>query len=263
MPTDMKHRIFQTLLLTLFLCTCVRAQTLTPALIGSGGGGSVSAGSIQFSSSIGEPIVGVQYPGIGGMEFLTQGFQQPNFFSSILPVEWLSFTAVAAGKRNRLNWLVAQTGQESHFEVERSSDGHAFDFLAQIDVSNGNTADYEWIDESYPAALLYYRIRQVDLDGTESLSPLRSIDRSQSDQDRLVHFYPNPTAGPLHWTISDPGLSGPMNWQLFDATGRLLLQHDLAAEPNAEMNLSKLPAGSYHYRISTATGSENGIIILR
>jgi len=263
MPINMRHRFLQTLLLTLFLCTCVRAQTLSPVLIGSGGGGSVRAGNIQLSSSIGEPIVGVQKPGIGSMEFLTQGFQQPNLFSSVLPVEWLSFRAVAVGKRNHLNWLVAQTGQESHFEVERSSDGTVFNFLAQMNASIGNTADYEWVDESYPSALLYYRIRQVDLDGTVSFSPLRTIDRLQAGQERLVHFYPNPTAGPLHWIISDSDLPGPLNWQLFDATGRLLRQLDLATEPNVEINLSKFPAGSYLYRIRTSTSSENGIIILR
>lgn len=258
----MRHRLLHSLLLTLLLCTCGRAQSLTQVLIGSGGS-SVNAGSIHLSSSLGEPIVGVQTPGIGGMEFLTQGFQQPNIFSVVLPVEWLSFTAIAAGKRNRLNWLVAQTGRESHFEVERSSDGTRFDFLTRLEVRNGNTADYEWSDESYPAALLYYRIRQFDFDGTVTLSPLQTIDRSTDNNGQLIRFYPNPTAGWLRWIISAPGQTGPINWQLFDATGRLLRQQDLAPEPTAEIDLSTLPAGSYPYRIRTSTGSENGIIILR
>jgi len=259
----MKHPLIHTLLLTILLCTCVRAQTLTPTLIGSGGGGSIRAGSIQLSSSIGEPIVGVQNPGLGNMRFLTQGFQQPTVFSVVLPVEWLSFTAIAEGKRNRLNWLVAQTGQESHFDIERSLDGTNYAFLAQIDIRTGNTVGYEWVDESYPANLLYYRIRQIDLDGAISFSPIRTIDRSQADQERLAHFYPNPTSGPLNWIVTDSGRSGPLNWQLFDAMGRLVRQYDLASERPPAIHLYGLPAGSYPYRIRTATGSENGIIILQ
>ncbi|WP_026232209.1 T9SS type A sorting domain-containing protein [Neolewinella persica] len=258
----MRHRLIQTLLLTILLCTCGSAQSLTPVLIGSGGS-SVTAGSIHLSFSLGEPIVGVQTPGIGNMEFLTQGFQQPNTFSVVLPVEWLSFTAIADGKRNRLNWLVAQTGRESHFDVERSSDGTSFDFLTRLNVRNGNTADYQWIDESYPAALLYYRIRQFDVDGAVTLSPLQTIDRSADNNGQLIRFYPNPSAGWLRWIISASGQTGQINWQLFDAAGRLLRQQDLAPGPTAEIDLSMLPAGSYPYRIRTSTGSENGLIILR
>jgi hypothetical protein len=223
----------------------------------------MNAGSIHLSFSTGEPIVGVQGPGISGIKFLTQGFQQPNVFSAVFPVEWLSFAATAEGKRNRLDWSVAQTGHESRFDVERSSDGTAFEFLGHLEPTVGNQASYSWYDDDYPPKLLYYRIRQVDFDGAVSLSPLRTIDRSVGGNGSLVHFYPNPTSGPLHWTISDPNLSAPLNWQLFDATGRLLRQYDLTTVPNAEINLSKLPAGSYLYRIRTATGSENGAIILR
>lgn len=258
----MRQRLTQTLLSILLLCTCGRAQTLSPVLIGSGGG-SINAGNIYLSFSIGEPIVGVKSPGVGGMEFLTQGFQQPNVFSVVLPVEWLSFTVNSEGKRNRLDWDVAQTGQESHFDIERSSDGTTFEFLTQTEPLFGSTASYQWHDEDFPPTRLYYRIRQVDFDGAVSLSPIRSIDRSLNGTNQRVHFYPNPTSGPLQWILNDPDYSGSLNWQLFDATGRLLRQLDLATAPNAETNLSGLPAGSYPYRILTAAGSENGIIILR
>lgn len=204
----------------------------------------MNAGSIHLSFSLGEPIIGLRTLGTGDVRFLTQGFQQPEAFFTALPVEWLSFTIRAEEKRNRLDWNVVQTGQESHFEVERSLDGTDFEFLSRLEPITRNQASYEWYDVDFPPQILYYRIRQVDFEGAVTRSSIKAIDRSRDGNGQLVQFYPNPTTGLLRWNISVAGQTGPLNWQLFDATGRLLRQHDLTSEATTEINLSELPAGS-------------------
>ncbi|MVN78775.1 hypothetical protein GO988_20775 [Hymenobacter sp. HMF4947] len=115
--------------------------------------------------------------------------------SGPLPVELTAFTATVAGPAAvRLAWSTASEKDSHAFGVERSLDGRTFAVLSMVAAagSSNTTRRYQWVDAQLPAsaALLYYRLQQVDTDGTVSYSPVRAVARSSPS---ALVLFPNPT----------------------------------------------------------------------
>ena len=90
-----------------------------------------------------------------------------------LPVELTAFTATAEGPAPCAAWATASEKNSQAFEVERSTDGRSFARLGTVAAAGAAAAPrgYELLDAKLPAgaALLYYRLKQVDTDGTLQL----------------------------------------------------------------------------------------------
>lgn len=117
---------------------------------------------------------------------------------SPLPIELLSFTGYPEGNANRLNWVTATETNNAFFTLERSADGASWQALERQSGA-GTTSerhDYQALDQHPPVALTYYRLRQTDYDGANSLSEVIAI-HNRLDQ-RIAYGYPNPVANQLH-----------------------------------------------------------------
>ena len=223
-------------------------------LVGNGGGTYIGE-RYQVTYSVGETVVGLRTA--GGVSAL-QGFQQPNLTQGVLPVTWLSFTAEASGKVNLLGWSVVMTGREESFVVERSSDGRSFSAVHELEAPLyvGDRA-FAFVDVDYPAALLFYRVRQTDQDGRVTTSPVRTLDR-RTEATSSFNLYPNPASDEVTWSNAPPKAS----LQLHDAVGRLVLQRSLATGP-PKMHVSHLAAGAYFYTVHFAGGTRWGKLIIQ
>lgn len=160
-----------------------------------------------------------------------------------LPVEFLYVRGTAQSNGNQLTW---ETGWElgaSHFVVERSADAQEFDVIGQM-AAVGNTTEkqlYSFLDGEPLAGIGYYRIRQVDNDGSSRNSKLISVARSEW-QEAVCE---NPSSGHaifLKASIIDPGsiqllttLGQPVPFQLTQQTATHWLIRPLVP----------LPAGLY------------------
>lgn len=103
----------------------------------------------------------------------------PNGFTytTTLPVKFAGFTAVKKMDAIVLNWSTAQESDNSHFEVEKSTDGRNWNMIAMV-MGNGNTntvSNYQYTDKKNNSAVVYYRIRQVDLNGKAWFTDVRTI----------------------------------------------------------------------------------------
>jgi hypothetical protein len=111
---------------------------------------------------------------------------------SSLPVTLLSFTAKPAGDRVQLNWATTSEQNASHFIVERSADLGEYTFIDQ--VSAKGTTDsrqyYGAVDRQPLPGNNYYRLRQVDHDGTSYVfKPVSAVVQAE---ELLMEVYPNP-----------------------------------------------------------------------
>ncbi|MFC7668102.1 reprolysin-like metallopeptidase [Hymenobacter humi] len=142
---------------------------------------------------------------------------------SVLPVELSAFTAEARKTTAHLAWTTASEKNNAGFAVEASTDGTVFRRLGWV-AGQGNSSSpirYQFDDgtlSAYPSATVYYRLRQIDTDGTESFSPVRTVTGPVGLVAQL-QVWPNPTRG----TVSVAGLAPGQVVQLFDLTGRALL----------------------------------------
>ncbi|WP_048826584.1 IPT/TIG domain-containing protein [Hymenobacter sp. DG25B] len=137
----------------------------------------------------------------------TQLLTQP-FSTTPLPVELVQFTATLAGPEAvRLTWMTASEKNSAYFEVEASADGHTYRRVGQV-AGHGNTThqqEYQLVDKGirqYATGLVYYRLRQVDQDGTATLSPVRTVKVAPT---RELALFPNPTTGSATLTGVQPG----------------------------------------------------------
>jgi hypothetical protein len=178
--------------------------------------------------------------------------------SQPLPVELVAFTAERQGTAGRLSWATASEKNSAYFEVEASPDGSAFRSLGRV-AAHGSTSlrhDYSFADAhlmSYGTPVVYYRLQQVDQDGTSSYSPVRVLSVEEGATGLRVSVWPNPAAAGARCQLAVGGASAvvPLELTLFDATGRALAQRLVATGPDAvELpELAGRPAGLYLLRV--------------
>ncbi|MDO7876999.1 T9SS type A sorting domain-containing protein [Hymenobacter sp. ASUV-10] len=154
-----------------------------------------------------------------------------------LPVRLVSFVGQAQGLDAELRWQTAQELNNDHFELERSRDGRAFETVARI-AGAGTSAQpraYRHLDARalLPGRPSYYRLRQVDRDGTASYSAVVTLTAGET---AALQLYPNPA----HSQVQLLNAAGETA-QLRDLSGRLLRSF-ATAQP---LELSGLAAGVY------------------
>lgn len=113
--------------------------------------------------------------------------------NTVLPVTLTSFTAQKQVSGVQLKWNTATEQNNSHFHVQRSTDGITFSNIAKISGAGNSNAllDYFFIDKSSVSGMNYYRLNQVDFDGTESLSKIVSINMGFSNSTMQVYALAN------------------------------------------------------------------------
>jgi hypothetical protein len=135
-----------------------------------------------------------------------------------LPVQLAAFAAAPLGPTAvRLSWATATEVNSARFEVERSLDGYRFAHIGRVPAAGSSHAprSYGLTDAALPAgaSLLYYRLRQVDQDGTATYSPVRSVGLAPATG---LALYPNPAQAATTLLGAAPGAAV----RLLDALGR-------------------------------------------
>ncbi len=165
----------------------------------------------------------------------------------LVPLGWLSFTGrIVHDQLHELKWEVLHDGLNSHFIVERSSDGRSF-FPLQLIAGRGLLAEnetYYYEDHLTAAATWYYRIRQQDVDGSHSYSPI--IQLQSRIEESFFMAYPNPFQDIIHlnWLVQSGHEQG---WiAVYDSAGSLILQRPLRGDGQQLLRANGWQAGLYH-----------------
>jgi hypothetical protein len=90
---------------------------------------------------------------------------------TVLPVELTAFTATATDKGTALAWATASEENNRAFEVQRSANGRDFETIATV-AGAGTTYEaqnYNYLDAQPLNGVNYYRLKQVDFDGSFEL----------------------------------------------------------------------------------------------
>lgn len=121
--------------------------------------------------------------GGGGSEYLNNDgiyYEDGNCIptaSVILPVNLINFNAKKRNTSGVLTWKTASEVDNDYFEVLRSTDGKSFRVIGIVE-GNGNTRTetvYKFIDKKPSNGKNYYRLRQIDFNGSYSLSKIESL----------------------------------------------------------------------------------------
>ncbi|WP_242926815.1 T9SS type A sorting domain-containing protein [Pontibacter vulgaris] len=115
-----------------------------------------------------------------------------------LPVELVSFKGKVTESGIELNWSTASEKDNDRFEIEKSSNGKNFNTIGQVNgAGNSTTAKrYNFTDTKADAGTNYYRLKQIDTNGTSEYSKIIAVDNKATlAEDGNLMLYPNPATG--------------------------------------------------------------------
>ena len=140
----------------------------------------------------------------------SQGFSwfnigTPN--SQALPVEFAGMTTTCEKEAVSIRWSTESEHNNDYFRIEKSTDGSAWDILGYVDaVGNSSVLNgYEYLDLEFRSNT-YYRLYQVDQDGSEELLSTLYSDCDVANDE--IASFPNPS----HETFS-------IYWKQFNTSG--------------------------------------------
>ena len=165
----------------------------------------------------------------------------------VLPVEWINVSASNSREGNYISWSTASEVNNSHFEIERSIDGKSFSKVGEIEGRgmSAGIADYEFLDEIEFQGMIYYRVKQVDLNGSYEFSKVLIVEAAE---DLTVQVYPTQVISDFK-VISAEDLIVTV----YDATGNQVI----SATDATIIDMSNQMAGIYYVQINT----DNGIFV--
>jgi hypothetical protein len=167
-----------------------------------------------------------------------------------LPVELLTFTGDRiSGEAVQLDWSTASERDNDRFEIWRRIDGkEAFVEVGSV-LGHGNSQQvlrYMFTDNNPTERVSYYMLRQVDLGGEASYSPMIAVAGGSMGSELVV--YPVPARTLLNVSIDRTQLASA---QLFDMAGRQQRQW----LPDQEWRVDDLPHGFHILRVHMFDGS--------
>jgi len=163
--------------------------------------------------------------------------------NATLPVELVFFDAEAIDNNAVLcTWQTATEVNNSHFEIERSEDGSEFEYVGRENGSGSSNVptDYHFTDDSPYTGESYYRLRQVDFDGSSDYSEIRRV---YIDKSTGIILFPNPAEEIVH--VSVPKDVEVDSYSIYNSIGQTVQSGDVSTASQLDLNVSALPHGMY------------------
>lgn len=183
------------------------------------------------------------------------------FGGSSFPVEWLSFVAIWDNGEAQLDWATASEANSDLYVVERSFDGRTFEDIGELEASGNSsqTQNYQFRDaavKDFQIWKVFYRLRQIDLDGAKSYSNTVQLGINQSATVVLSAF-PIPASDLINvrFAIAE---AGNVELKILNSLGQTLHTEKLSFEAGPQLlalPIEKLAAGIYFLQLGNESYS--------
>lgn len=168
-----------------------------------------------------------------------------------LPIILHAFTGKVVRADAQLNWSTASEINNKGFEVERSFDGKNFEVIAwQKGAGNSNSLrSYTYSDAGVFTmhTQVWYRLRQVDLNGKSTLSSVVAL-TNRSIMTSNLQIAPNPFRDQIH--ILSP-VAENASFEIIGMDGRTWMNQTVPTDHT--IDASNLPSGVYILRVMQAS----------
>ena len=167
----------------------------------------------------------------------------------VLPVVLTRFAARREPTGGVLcEWQTAQEVNNDRFVIERSTTGQDFLPIGTVKGTGPSSVSqqYQYVDAQPPVQTAYYRLRQLDMDGTEAFSSVVTV--ATVSGTAPVVLTPNPGTG-LYQVVL-PGASSMVQAEVLNVVGARVQ----SVGSDGRIDLQQQPNGVYIVRIHTAQG---------
>lgn len=181
-----------------------------------------------------------------------------------LPVSLTSFTGEKAINGIRLNWKTASELNNDHFDILRSTNGQTFSTLTSVagKGTSNQVNTYSYLDNAPESGTNYYKLKQVDKDGTATVSDM--VVAVEGGLSATNAFSANLSNNTLNASF-DATATGTASLSLTDLSGRKVFSKSFAATKgsnNISLTTPSLNAGIYVVTL-LQNGSSKSIKIVK
>jgi hypothetical protein len=186
----------------------------------------------------------------------------------VLPVEIARFEATATETGARLTWQTASETNNAGFEVQhreavggasRGAEAPTWTQVGYVESkapggSATETQSYSFAVENLPVGTHQFRLKQVDLDGSPTLTDPVSVDIQMQEALRLTAPAPNPTSGTATFSFAVREQS-ETRIRLYNTLGQQVATvyegaPQAGEEQRAQIDVGGLSSGTYFLRLS-------------
>ena len=166
----------------------------------------------------------------------------------IIPVELISFTSILVNGDVKLEWSTATETNNQGFEIQRRNENSEYQRIGYV-PGHGTTTqiqNYSYVDSKVVSGNYYYRLNQIDFDGSFEYSDEIEVEVNGPLTFALEQNYPNPfnPSTTIHYSLPN---KGNVEVIVYDVLG-----NEVATLVNEEK-----PAGSYEVEFSAKGGATN------
>lgn len=171
-----------------------------------------------------------------------------------LAVDLVSFKAIFNKQTSFLKWITSSEKNNAGFEIERSEDASNFKSIAWVEGKGTTTEKQEYLYDDKNLRFgktYYYRLKQVDFDGSINLSNIVSV-KSESKDSFVGEFYPNPAIEGKVSLDFEAKENGKWDLNVFDGAGNKFQQSQITVGKGSNtvpFNFDALPKGMYFVKI--------------
>jgi len=194
-------------------------------------------------------------------------FDNYYFSDQPIPVELTSFSANTNNGLVVLNWATATEVNNQGFEVQRRTAETEYSSIGFVE-GHGTTTEthnYSFTDRNAQPGVTYYRLKQVDYDGTFEYSPEVEVNIAAPLAFNLEQNYPNPFNPSTNIVYSIPE-NGNVRLSVYNVVGEevavLVNETKAAGNYTIEFNASNLPSGVYLYKLQAANSVQTRKMML-
>ncbi|MCW9066711.1 MAG: exo-alpha-sialidase [Ignavibacteriaceae bacterium] len=184
----------------------------------------------------------------------------------IVPVELISFTHRIVNGKVILDWVTATELNNLGFEIQRSTDNNIFVTVGFVEGNGNSTSNkyYSFTDENI-IGKVFYRLKQVDYDGSYNYSQIIEVDGVNVTTIQLEQNYPNPF-NPATTIKYQLGNDSFVNLKVFNVLGEevaeLVNKFQKAGNHQLTFNAENLPSGMYVYKLTSGNYVESKKMLL-
>ena len=223
-------------------------QWYQPLLAGFDNAEEIGEGTVNSATNVAQWTGLNSFSEFGGAE----GNGQP------LPVELVSFTGACEEGVINLTWQTASEFNSEHFDVEKSRDGENWLLLTTMPAAgtSNELITYQYGDDQATDGNNYFRLRQVDIDGTEKLYDPINVSCKEVTTGYFTS-YPNPSGNSFQIIVNNKELLGNCVMNIVDASGKVIEQLNIEVKEgiNLFMINQALNPGIYFLNITNGDKS--------
>ncbi len=168
--------------------------------------------------------------------------------NSVLPTELLNFDAEKVNEHVHVSWSTASEVNNDYFVVERSNDAQNFEPIGYLNGAGTSvsTINYDFIDDTPLSGISYYRLTQVDFDGSTMIYGPKMVEFNEDEAGFALNSAYT-FEDELNISVNNPDKTA-YNIFILDTKGRQVLEHK-SSNDREVIDISDVSTGIYFVKL--------------